>query len=894
MPNYVSLLPFALMILSAVCFFWRTIARKSKHRKTWNFYLEYAKSFVDYINTIKEQYIDHSVFEYAKTHWAECYAYFNKHRHRQNDPSISFLCEVYPHLEQSVKDWNEAFIQNEKNRYPGFWNNFEGKKLDAQQQVAVITDELNDLVIAGAGSGKTLTLVAKVYYLVKYRSVKPEEILILAFNRKAAAEITERLTKAGLQIKAQTFHALGLSIISENLGRRPDVADNSVLNKIISHHLCGVSINNTIDATNQLEYFGLYAYPLLDISQFETAGDKYLQEKGFDLETLKSKYLKAVQSDKHSIKGEQMRSVEEVLIANFLFLHGVEYVYEKNYPYPLEDYHRNYHPDFYLVDYDIYLEHFGIDSNGNLPWLSPIEAKKYKEEMAWKRQTHKKNGTKLIESYSYWNCSGRLLEKLDQLLRSNDIKYHKIDAVTIVRALGRNRSMDRLQNETSKVIGSFIRLAKENPSVSLDTICKQIMEKDYPFISEQMMHLLNMSKVIMKEYNEQLLKSDIVDFSDMIAQATSLVKSGAYHRTLKYIIVDEFQDISTGRYQLIKALRDLTKAKTFCVGDDWQSIYRFTGCDVSFLTKFKKYFGYSEIMKVERTYRFSQELIKAVSPFIMANPAQIKKNMVSDKHEPYPVCLMIYKNDKAGALTKTVQSIVQTFGKDKSILFLLRNSFDLGFLESDPLWRLEYDSNGAVCKVKYLPIPELDISVMTIHSAKGSEADNIVIINADNSLLGLPNKIADSPILQLLLSHRDKYEYAEERRLFYVALTRTHNRAYIMVQEDNASSFAREMYGKPYVRAFKYDDVSRSRPVCPVCKRGHLLIRINSETDTEFVGCSLYPACQNRYNDCSILDHVIKCPECQGYMVFRKGAYGDFIGCTNWPLCKHTMRINSI
>lgn len=894
MPNYVSLLPFALMILSAVCFFWRTISRKSKHRKTWDFYLEYAKSFVDYINTIKEQYIDHSVFEYAKTHWAECYTFFNKHSHRKNDPSISFLCEVYPHLEQSIKDWNEVFIKNEISCHPEFWNDFEGKKLDAQQQVAVITDELNNLVIAGAGSGKTLTLVAKVYYLVKYRSVKPEEILILAFNRKAAAEITERLAKVGLQIKAQTFHALGLSIISENLGRRPDVAVNSMLNKIISQHLHGLSIDNTNDAANLLEYFGLYAYPMFDVTQFETAGDMYLQEKGFDLETLKSKYLKAEQSDKRSIKGEQMRSVEEVLIANFLFLHGVAYVYEKNYPYPLEDYHRNYHPDFYLVDYDIYLEHFGIDSNGNLPWLSPIEAKKYKEEMSWKRQTHKKNGTKLIESYSYWNRSGRLLEKLDQLLRSNGIKYHKIDAVSIVRSLNRSRSMDRLQKESSKVIGSFIRLAKENPSVSFSAIRSQIMEKDHQFTCEQMRHVLSIAVVILDKYNEQLRKSDTVDFSDMIAQAVSLVKSGAYHRTLKYIIVDEFQDISTGRYQLVKALRDLTKAKTFCVGDDWQSIYRFTGCDVSFLTNFKKYFGYSEIMKIERTYRFSQELINAVSPFIMANPSQIEKNMVSDKHEPYPVCLMVYKNDKSGALANIVKTIVQAFGKDKTILFLLRNSFDLGFLESDPLWRLEYDSNGAVCKVKYLPIPELDISVMTIHSAKGSEADNIVIINADNSLLGLPNKIADSPILQLLLSHRDKYEHAEERRLFYVALTRTHNRAYILVQEDNASTFVHELYRKSRVQTIKHNDVTRSRPVCPICKRGHLLIRINSETNTKFVGCSLYPACQNWYSDCSILGHVIKCPECQDYMVLRKGTYGDFIACTNWPLCKHTMRINSI
>ena len=260
-------------------------------------------------------------------------------------------------------------------------------------------------------------------------------------------------------------------------------------------------------------------------------------------------------------------------------------------------------------------------------------------------------------------------------------------------------------------------------------------------------------------YQKYLDNNNEVDFDDLIIKATSYVNNNGYKK-IKYIIIDEYQDTSYIRYNLIKSIINKTSAKIMVVGDDFQSIYRFTGCDISLFTNFSNYFDNTKTLKIETTYRNSCELVDIASKFILKNKKQIYKKMISNKHIDKPIEFIKEKN-----FYQLLDSI------DGNILILGRNNNDIN----------KYDIS------KYN-----NIKYMTIHKAKGLEEDNVIIVNMSDDILGFPSKIKDDSILRLVTINNDNYPYSEERRLMYVALTRTKNKVYIIVP-DNRSIFINEL-----------------------------------------------------------------------------------------------------
>ena len=248
----------------------------------------------------------------------------------------------------------------------------------------------------------------------------------------------------------------------------------------------------------------------------------------------------------------------------------------------------------------------------------------------------------------------------------------------------------------------------------------------------------------------------------MIIYSTKEPKNMKY----KYIIVDEFQDTSYIRYKLLKSIITETRAKLICVGDDYQSIYRFNGCDIDMFINFKKYFGYTKILKINNTYRNSQELINVAGTFIMKNKNQIYKKLRSNKHTNKPIIISY----------KSVYEILDILVlKYKSILILGRNNLDINMF-----------------KEKKFVYKDCHIKCMTIHSSKGLEDECVVLLNVVDDPLGLPSKIKNFEILNYV-SINGTYPYDEERRLFYVALTRTKNEIYILTQKNNESIFIKEL-----------------------------------------------------------------------------------------------------
>ena len=907
---------FAFLFAVPIIFIFIVLISQGKHRKSRDYNINkndecdkmYAthkdaidQFFTEYDN-LKSHYITKSEENRFAEKWRGLYADFSLfHFFKYTDSleNIRHFKNVFKSLSDWVEEANESFIQNESTKYDALFSNIGGKSLDEQQRRAVITDEDRILVLAGAGSGKTLTIAAKVKYLTEVMGVKPQEILLLSFTRKSAQEMTERIqNKLGIKAEATTFHKLGLDIIKDANGRCPNVLDENELVQFVHNFFENELLNHPNLVKDLTEYYAYFLEIPDDMEKYSSLGELYDDEKNADLETLKSKYdRESYISDKSfenakllkTLNNENVKSLEETKIANYLFMNGINYEYERLYPFESDDLSKkNYRPDFYLVDYDIYLEHFGVSKEFKVPWLSPVEEKKYLDGIQWKRSFHKKNGTKLIETYSYYNSEGVLLKRLEEVLLANGVELKPRDFADVFNTVYARKS-DKYFSEFIKLCCTFITLFKSNNYKNeqiADLRKKYFSEEKNFFLRERTTLFLNIIETILLEYEEHLSLNNAIDFSDMINHAAQSVCEGCEIPNYKYMIVDEYQDISKSRFSLLKAIADKTGAKVFCVGDDWQSIYRFAGSDISLFTDFEKYFGYAKILKIEKTYRNSQQLIDEASRFVLQNPMQLRKDLRSDKFLDYPLVFWGYEKDPEKTLRQVINKIISEFGINSSVLLLGRTNYDCEIAKKSGLFKISY-RNRKEC-FEYIPNPALPVSFMSAHKSKGLEADNVIILNFKNDTLGFPNQIADDNVLNLVLTNAEKYDFAEERRLFYVAITRTRNRTFVLTDCNNPSPFFKEFKeSKSVCYVAMKEAVTEDCVNCPRCKTGRLL-RIENG-DKSFVGCSNFPKCRYTLNNPKIILNPIKCPSCGGFLVCRYDKkHHAFLGCTNYPYCEYT------
>lgn len=870
---------------------------------------EEVEKFLQIINNSRKDYFTYTLKEELKRDYENVYKFFCERLYSNiKNSSIFEFKSIYIDLDSLVKQWNEEFVKNELERNKDILDNVDGKSLDKQQRRAVVVDESNNLVLAGAGSGKTLTISAKVKYLINRKDVSPEEILLISFTKKAAEEMTQRISeKLSIDIEAKTFHKLGLEVITKHRNLRPDISED--LERVIESYFNENIINNRNDIQSIITFFGYYLNIPKDLEEFENLGECHNFYRNVDFETIKCKVQKGneinkkineLKIKKETLHGETVKSLEELMIANFLFLNGINYVYEYKYPFESEDkYRKHYRPDFYLTDFDIYIEHFGITKDNRTPWLSKVEEKKYIDGIGWKRNLHSKNQTTLVETYSYYNKQGILLVKLEEKLKQLNVEFKEPDYKEIYNKVFGN-SKEAYFSEFKKLISSFIGLFKSNgfSLEGFDSLKDKIIKIENTFLRQRSNLFLEIVKPIYAKYEAFLKDNGMIDFNDMINEATEIVKQNNIPFKYKYIIIDEYQDISLSRFNLIREIRNKTKAKIMCVGDDWQSIYRFTGSDIDLFTSFEKYLGYYELLKIESTYRNSQELIDIAGSFIMKNKKQLKKNLKSNKHNDGPIRIVTYDKEISYAIAKAIEEIVEHFGTEAKITILGRNNFDIDILQNE---EKDINKDFKVTKskeqilVKYNRYPKVNINYLTVHRSKGLEADNVIIINLENKLVGFPNKISDDPILSLVLTDIENFEFAEERRLFYVALTRTKNITYLITPTQRQSVFCEELI-KEFKINSQHTNQSQSNAKncsCPRCQKGYLVVKENTANNSKFIGCSNYPFCDVTFKELEIINNNIVCDNCGGFLVKRKGAYGQFYGCVNYPYCNHTVEINS-
>ena len=682
--------------------------------------------------------------------------------------------------------------------------------LDDDQINAITNDDKYTLVLAGAGTGKTTTMTGKVKYLVDIKNVEPSKILVISYTKKAVEELEELLIdKFSINTNVTTFHSLAYKYVRDifkdevcaivDSNKKRELFEEYINDKFKNGKMYDfVKLFNeeTLNYRRPFyaNFFRDHYHEYSNYNDFFNAykKNKFEEARKVGIEEVINKWVNKRYNSDHiiTIRGELVKSVSEAVIANFLYTHGIDYDYEKVYE-EIVDERKAYRPDFTLnlAGENVYLEYFGMDGA------------KYTRIKNKKIQMHriKNNNFFFIEDHGIVNIEKRLDEKLKKLgfvykIRSNDEIFDRI-----------------LENNRLSPIFKLVNLFYE----CVDKINESIYRDDYKRIVLDYLNSFEDSstelcrkhfKIIDDFYNYYCGKlkeknihyfdfSDLIYYSNMHIVEKNLLKLNDYN----YIVIDEYQDISDGEYSLASKISKITDSKVFAVGDDWQSIYSFRGSNIGYITKFDEYFENPTRLSIRNTYRNSQQLVNAAGDFIMENDAQISKDLISSKDLEKPVIFVPYNDKYNGIIDETVEySVLKRLilkiheaHPDHGILILARTNemiencfkFDYNFI----------DDLGT--KIRISGVDNLKLDGMTIHKAKGLTFDEVIIIGLNKLfprddytkfwLFGLfKPETPEEPI-----------DYPEERRVFYVGLTRTKNNVFILDNQnaENRSEFVDEL-----------------------------------------------------------------------------------------------------
>ncbi|WP_168625666.1 UvrD-helicase domain-containing protein [Cryobacterium sp. BB307] len=753
-------------------------------------------------------------------------AELEEHRAAQRGEVLEAIDLWQADLQTYVASWNEHYLEAELETHRDFFARVESSPLTEEQARAVVCFDNRVQVIASAGSGKTSTMIAKAGYALHRGLIPADKILMLAFNAKAAKELKERvntrLTPLGLdaeKVEANTFHSFGLHVIGHATGRKPSLAP------WVDH--AGGDIRQVMQIVDELrdsdpgfrtewDLFRLvFGRDLPDFGEEEDepeAWDPVKRNAGF-----------------RTLQGEVVRSQGERLIADWLFYNGVEYEYERPYEVDTASADRiQYRPDFYYPSIDVYHEHWALNEAGE----APPEFESYLEDLQWKRATHAENGTTLLETTmaSIWN--GRAFDYL-----TNELSY---------RGIRLDPNPDRpvvgeppIENERLvTTFRTFLVHAKSNQLSDEQLHERMLAESKQKF---QFRHgkFLRLFSAIRRRWEEKLAEGGWIDFEDMLNLAADHLESGRWASPFELVMVDEMQDASHARARLVRALIREPGRYLFAVGDDWQSINRFAGADLSVMTQFEQWFGAAEVLRLERTFRCPQSICDVSSRFVSKNPEQLRKRVVSSTRETPPTlaAISVARDDHVrSAIRNHLEKLdKQVTGEPRPATVFILGRYR--FHESNV-------PSGDLKKFK-----NLDVAFSTMHASKGLEADYIVIPGMTRGSYGFPSRIVDDPVLRLAMPAAESFPRAEERRLFYVALTRARRAVTLLTVKGRESAFLGELV-----------------------KEHGLVVR------------DAYGAVAS----------TVSCTECaDGVMVKRKGKFGSFLGCSNFPKCRNTMKVDA-
>ena len=685
-----------------------------------------------------------------------------------------------------------------------------------QQREAILCENKRALVLAGAGSGKTKTLIQKLLYLIQHTQVKPSNILAITFTKNATNEMLDRLIIAGDATGKyeQFINAKNISRKEKDAERFKQVQSKGWINNLTVrtfHSLC-YSILKNYGGSVYDNKFRL----ILEDDAFESAGNfkGRAPEKPFELlhkiliekckdknyllslkryildfyvdrifvdEKLKQNFYKS-ETKYTTLKGEKVRSKSERDIADWLYRHSIKYVYEP------EIYFKDFEfkPDFFIPQADLYIEHVSNKSFSMNEKEQQFEVSGHTLVKTYETMTHNSNLFNLaLERIVMGKINGNISQIVSLNFEEEFKSYHdKID-------------------EFLKMCMRVLSMAKAD-NISFEKILCKAKESKH----DRVKIFYELCLPLSTEYKNYCVKKSYLDFDDLLIETINLLENHEEIRTLfqhkfKYILVDEFQDVNSLQVKLLKQLAT-NQTQLFCVGDDWQSIYGFRGSEVDYIINFEKHFESPAIIKLGINYRSTDSIVNASNEVIKNNKFKIDKEVKAVKQSPNKLHIFKAKSineDGVDYVTERINEYLESGLNSDDILILYRRS------------KMFAPYRNALRQAG------LKVSAKTIHAAKGLEAKIVFILGLIDGSGGFPDIWLDDIVFRTIKYVKYDLLMEEERRLFYVAITRAKEELHLITELGNESRFIDEIPNHFFnYNSISFQSIVEPLHLCPSCK----------------------------------------------------------------------------
>lgn len=661
--------------------------------------------------------------------------------------------------------------------------------LSEKQREAVVSVEKRLLVLAGAGSGKTKTLLQKLIYLIEEKGVSPSAILAITFTKNATNEMIDRLiisadatgeyekklfdrrlTRAdrererfyqqkrykwidGLTIR--TFHGFCYSMLRNYgvnefdnkfriIGDEKQQEDDELSKYVAPETVFEVMHKLLIGECDDTEYLlQLKRYILdyvIDKIHLNRSDPKYLPKNG--------KYFT-------TLDGTKVRSKSEQFIADWFYRHSIKYEYE-----PLlnvKDF--SFHPDFYIPDANLYIEHISDKSF----------SVKNKEEQ------FQKGNLLLVKTFESMTTDSALFNHtLSQIVKNRlPSDFQKTATVNF------KEEFQGYHEEVKDFVQQIIRITDmiKVENINIHSVLENARKDQH----ERVRNFYELAIPIVRKYIHYRTDKSYLDFNDLISRSASLFRNHAdiatkYRSKYQYILVDEFQDVNNLQVELIRLLLS-GNTQLFCVGDDWQSIYGFRGSNVSYIVEFENHFPNAKVITLNLNYRSTQNIVGASNEVIKHNKFKVEKEIQASKISEHKIVVYAGSTQEENVrfcLDKVRELLSDGLSGD-DILFLYRRS------KMFAPYFFRFRNEG------------VRISSKTIHAAKGLEAKVVFIIGLTEGYGGFPDIWLEDRIFQVIKKANHDLLMEEERRLFYVAITRAKDKLFLITEKGNESGFLKEI-----------------------------------------------------------------------------------------------------
>ncbi len=639
-------------------------------------------------------------------------------------------------------------------------------QLNEAQCQAVVRDDIANLVIGGAGSGKTRVLTGRVRYLTQ-RGVAPEHILAVTFTNKARDEMRERLERAEIPVAYEgsrgvmvsTLHALGKRVVQATQAEPVSVADDQWTNSLIARLLRAARKGSDPKLSR------LYVKALANFHRSE-------DEEAPGLEADKTY---------RTLRGEHVRSVGERIISDFLFTHNVPYTYEARADWAVVGKGRDaYHPDFHLQEREAYIEYWGVNREDNVAsWMKSSE--EYRAGMDWKRRQFQQSGRELIECWDYERVEGTLETNLREILTNAGVVLR---AMTFDHLEGVSAEMKYIGSVIERLLSAFLtnaRSLRRSPEE-----IRRLLRRT----TARVKHFGRLGAALLERYESDLLAEGRVDFADMLYRAADILEGGSNPLPpFEHILVDEFQATSAAMAHFVRSLLDQNRSHICAVGDDWQAIYGFAGGDVDYIVNFEDHFGPASVTMLDTNYRSPAVVVEAGAALIAQNEKQVPKNILIWSSEQGEAWVHEVPDDDSALVSYTLRLVQKELESHdpKDILVLSRTAHILGDI-TDACKRANVPTSD--------PTRDQDtgVRILTAHKSKGLEAPVLIIANVSDHIFGFPSKVENPDVIEPVRMSAGNDE-AEERRLFYVVLTRAMKRLHLVARQGLLSPYIAEIEG---------------------------------------------------------------------------------------------------